>query len=256
MGNLNDDGFHKSILSLLPIELRQHIYSHVLEYIHLKPHVLEDIHPKPISPHAYAFNPHDLTPNNDKTQAKAQHTNRTKTALLQTCRHIYNEAIDPLYQECTVILECLTAFKKFMITVPPLRFAKIRHFRIELLRLQLHPPVHTPMLACHRDCSPSSMPQWEDLWSAVASIRDLRTFNVRIGLQIFGRRDHRYWEDMLGPLLGLGGMKRFELEVWLVSALELGMREQIDSSVLELVEKVKERARGPRNVPLGWRVKR
>lgn len=227
--NNHTNSFATSTLSRLPPELRHQIYTYILGEEHavqLQPLTPTKFRILARSPHTYHFGPYTA-------------------AILLTCRQVHAEAVHLLYQKAVFTvsgdLAVLLMFKEL---VGPRQFAMIRHLRVSLDRpsrrnLRLPASMRAPCV-----CSAS---EWRRLWSAIAGMRGLWTLSVGIGYRFGKMRDqYRSLRSVLKPLLGLNGLKEFQLDFRVRSVLNSGGRVDICEEILELIERIRMTALQPR----------
>lgn len=130
-----------------------------------------------------------------------------RVAVLWTCRQVYTEAIDLLYQRDPFCVESPGVFMAFAAMIAPHHFDKIRHLHISLNRR-------------HGDDEPvwgynyQSESEWNTFWLTIAGISHLRTFNVCIEYRVYDigdAGDQSMCQPILRPLLALNGLKDFVL---------------------------------------------
>ena len=228
--NNHNNSFAKSTLSRLPPEIRHQIYTYVLG-----------------EEHAVQFQP--LTPTKFRIITRgpqAYHFGPYKAALLLTCRQVHAEAVHLLYQKTvftvTGDLAVLLMFKEL---VGPRQFDMIRHLHVSLDRPSRR---NLRLPASMRASCVCSASEWRRLWSVVAGMRGLWTLSVKIGYWFLTMRDqYRSLQSVLKPLMGLSGLKEFQLEFRLQSVLDSGDRVEICEEILEMIKRIKMTALQPQN---------
>ncbi|KAL8921652.1 MAG: hypothetical protein Q9172_003900 [Xanthocarpia lactea] len=185
-------GLGHSMLSRLPLEIRQQIYGYVLgaeEHYQLGG--------------SSGFN-HPLC----STQCTiAYHPNFQRAALLRTCSQVYAEAVDLLYQKSTFIIKSPDGLSAFAATVAPRQLDQIHHIRIEINGERSD---DVPLFAY------DDMRYWKRFWKTVANISHLRTLRVHLeyGFPLFSQMGcGSFFKPILRPLLGLSGLQEFKLEL-------------------------------------------
>ncbi|KAL8768297.1 MAG: hypothetical protein Q9209_005436 [Squamulea sp. 1 TL-2023] len=194
-------GLDQSLLSRLPLELRQQIYSYVLhapwEFIRL-------VRQESIAVGTRKRSRFIALPVGSWQICSHSH----RTAVLWTCRQIYTEAIDSLYQRIPFYAELPSVFMAFATIVAPQQFDKIRHLHFFLYRKHyLAKPVWK--------FESQSRSEWNTFWVTIAGIRHLRTLNVDIVFPVRAIRDAKdqsMCQAILRPLLALSGLQDFSLE--------------------------------------------
>ncbi|KAL8658093.1 MAG: hypothetical protein Q9226_001271 [Calogaya cf. arnoldii] len=227
----------------LPLELRLKIYRPIL--VSSEPHILF------LLPTGHLHAVHETSPTRQvivrtpyqlfwKSQFWEEFP-AERTALLFTCRQIYAEAINLLYQETVFIIKHTQLLHEFSATIASRQLQQIRHLRIELNAFS------TPHLySCSgRNRSELSDPdlklllsrqtrfqyEYEEFWNTIAGMKGLENLSVQLDY----RRDSHLrsvppppgqcclWQDthvedcrhVLWPLTWLKekGLKVFELEL-------------------------------------------
>ena len=132
-------------------------------------------------------------------------------ALLQTCRQIYQEAIDVLYATNTFVFLDFPTFETFAKTILPARLNAIRS-----LQFRYSP---TKSIGYQHECTghydlPSEL---DSIWELVLSMKGLQHLDLE--LEAYSR----VWKDdqerkssevrRLSPLLDLRGLSTFQLEL-------------------------------------------
>ena len=219
-------GIERSILSRLPLELRQQIYGFVLgakEFVVLTSPPRNYIHDVCGFP--------DYRPR--------------KPALLRTCRQIHTEAADILYQCTTFTVSAAHLLPVFAERNGPLHFNKICHLCIGF--------VVKSESSCSYHESLDHL-NWETFCSTVTSITHLRTLRISVTYMFhFSNQsdDDRYCRPILEPLLALSGLQEFHLRLTVGGRkLWKDYREtliiQLSDPLLALIKKIKEAAARPR----------
>lgn len=141
-------GIQQSILSRLPLELRQHVYGLVLggdrefEVAISYRDPLADKMGLPPRAHFCILETRrtrlDLVKKN--VCPKERRARFHRVALLQTCRQIHTEAIDLLYQGTTFIFKKPEVIKHLAAKLGPCNFDNIRHVDVRFWKLRTKTP--------------------------------------------------------------------------------------------------------------------
>lgn len=178
-----------SFLYLLPLEMRQQIYQHVLgdETLHLVRLVSRLGNVKcrdPSQPHPWAhrcwgisvkdsdmyWGPHD----------GIQEEHGGYLPLLQTCRQIYSEAIEILYSKNTFSMLHLGRLLHFSFTVLPQRMNAIRSLELGWYLNSIYPYDTGCTWNSQNPPAPYDKTTWERAWAILAGMDGLR--NLRVDL--------------------------------------------------------------------------
>ena len=259
-------GFERSILRRLPMELRLHIYSLALaadDMAHPMIHegitcakvpevliFLPRIKDRRIPPHSridYRLEDAIVSISSRRSGSKSK-----RAALLRTCRQVYTEAVDVLYQQRTFVMD-ERAFTAFAAMIPQHSLDRIRHIQFTLKEEAL---ADSP----YRPCEPLVPSQWITFWPIIAKMRNLQTLSVQIrnlvGNSVELADDHRC-RPVLEPLLALHGLERFDLHYQAESVPIVGypgsifysFKIPLPGQTLALIEEIKEAATRPRFEP-------
>lgn len=233
-------GFSNSILSRLPVELRLHIYEFVLA---------------PKNPVSLLFRANEelqqLFVEEHDSHKNLILSRKNQAALLRTCRQIYTETADLLYQQRMFLLHGRSAFAAFAAMIGNQHLGRMRHIRLMIKRQHFHDlPVRL-----HEPHVPS---RWNKLWSTIAGMRYLQTLRIEITFTVPAKMklaDDHHGRPILEPILALQGLRKFDLKYWVRwvwrtppprqgSGLAISLR--LPSQTLSLIEEIKKAAIRPR----------
>ena len=228
------------LLSKLPLELRQAIYTLVigndtfrLISVPWKVIAVPDIDGNVSMTQAH-FSANNLSPlnfiavPNEHEQQSQTLTRRTEplqaapplhgrgNALLLTCRHIFNEAIELLYSTNTFIIHDFHTFQTFARSVPAGNLNAIRSFKV-------HWSPETSIPYKHERTPQYDLPiQLDWFWEIVIGMKGIRHLDVYLEayFEIWQKNvDYEASEKRrLEPLLTLRGLLSFNLEIGYIAA--------------------------------------
>lgn len=237
------------LLQRLPPEIRQMIWGYVFgsEAIHLvnmkdkirhvrcssgsKPSLTHHRHCCPLTPARWRVYDGRISGHSDSLLYPHTHKrlpdnlSNSGAALLRTCRAIYAETADMLYQNATFDVDDLYTFIAFAKAVGPYHLAAIRSLTVQWTPMwqPLTGKDHTSSIYAHTH----SDALWTQFWALVSSLPSLQSLYVSFDLGRFtgaitgggtvvvaGQRLPLVLaESWLLPLLNVRGLKEFELAV-------------------------------------------
>ncbi|KAI4111254.1 MAG: hypothetical protein LQ339_000715 [Xanthoria mediterranea] len=231
-------GIQQSILSRLPLELRQHVYDLVLggdrEF---------EVGISYRDPFAYKMR---MSP---RAHFCIVDTSRTRApfrvALLRTCRQIHTEAIDLLYQGTTFIFKKPEVFKNLAAKLDPCNFDNIRHVDVRFWDFAHEDP--------SLGCDSAMVSHWKFFWSTMIGITHLRTLHVDMQYDVrmwYHSADQQYSRPLLEPLLALSGLREFKFNFTIHDSLFIvTINLPLSTQTLALIKKIREAATRPRIEP-------
>ncbi|KAL8658091.1 MAG: hypothetical protein Q9226_001269 [Calogaya cf. arnoldii] len=249
--------FEQSILSRLPAELRLHIYKLVLQtkysvHFQRQASTTSKRLEKPLRPSAASEQLEGRIFQKFDSDKDLIPTQVNRTALLRTCRQVYLDAVNLLYQSMTFVFDEQIGFTAFEQVAGHQNFNHIRHLQLEFKKQFQDEP--------NRLYEIYNSTTWEKLWSAIAGMSHLQT--LKVDLDLFVRpsmirpafKDH--CRPILEPLLALRGLKEFDLKLaywaqWLWRSPRPGRSGgpiidlQLPNETLALIGEVKEAATKP-----------
>ncbi|KAI4220075.1 MAG: hypothetical protein L6R36_007878 [Xanthoria steineri] len=255
------EGLERSILRRLPMELRLHIYSLALAADDMAHPLIHEGITTPKVPEVLVFLPrikdHWIPPHSRHkyrlkdtvVSASSRRSNSKRAALLRTCRQVYTETVDSLYQQRTFIMT-ERSFTALAAMIPQHSLDRIRHMQFTLQAEAL-------VDLSQNSCGPQVPSQWITFWPIVAKMRNLQTLSVKIRNLVGNSKefpdDHR-WRAVLEPLLALRGLERFDLQYQAESVPIAGhpgsifysFKIPLPEQTLALIEEIKEAATRPR----------
>ena len=250
-------GFERSILRRLPMELRLHIYRLVLAAEEIAHPMIHEGITCPKVPDVLVFSTrieHRSIPpycRNDYrledvvVSISSRRSKSKRAALLRTCRQVYTETLDLLYQQRTFVMDA-RPFTALAAMIPQHSLDRIRHMQFTLQE------------EAFRELRVPS--QWITLWPIVAKMRNLQTLSAKIrnlvGSTVELVDDHPC-RPVLEPLLALRGLERFDLQYQAESVPDLGhagcifysFKIPLPEKTLALIEEIREAATRPRFEP-------
>ncbi|KAI4218812.1 MAG: hypothetical protein LQ349_008563 [Xanthoria aureola] len=246
-------GIQQSILSRLPLELRQHVYGLVLggdrefEVAISYRDPLADKMGLPPRAHFCILETRrtrlDLLKKN--VCPKERRARFHRVALLQTCRQIHTEAIDLLYQGTTFIFKKPEVIKHLAAKLGPCNFDNIRHVDVRFWEIAHE----DPSLGCDSDM----VSHWNFFWSTMIGITHLRTLHVDMKYEVkmwYHSADQQYSRPLLEPLLALSGLREFKFNFTIHDSLFIvTINLPLSTQTLALIEKIHEAATRPRIEP-------
>ncbi|KAL8779969.1 MAG: hypothetical protein Q9213_006694 [Squamulea squamosa] len=197
-----------SILLRLPLEIRQEIYGYVLgreeNCLVALPFKIRAV---PEGHSTSRENVRNAALNQCLITSDEPRFWPQRTALIRTCRQIYNEAIDLLYCGNIFVVKHPQIFLCFTKSIVPMRLNRIRNIRIIIEK-----PLCLVLTLNKVDSSVREV--WESFWDAVSRIECLTSLCVGFKY-CFPPSDQiamdAPWMDALRPLLLLRGLLAFQL---------------------------------------------
>ncbi|KAL8846459.1 MAG: hypothetical protein Q9221_008456 [Calogaya cf. arnoldii] len=184
-------------------------------------------------------------------------TRVNRTALLRTCRQVYLDAVNLLYQPATLFFDRHIVFTTFEQVVGHHNFNHIRHLQLEFkMQFQNEP---------NRLYELYNSTTWGTLWSTIAGMSHLQTLKVDLNLFVLPSMIRPAFKDhcrpILEPLLSLRGLKEFDLKMaywaqWLWKSPRPGRSGgpiidlQLPSQTVALVEEVKKQLHNHEKPPI------
>ena len=190
-----------SMLMRLPMELRQEIYGYVLgreeNVLILLPFKVRAV---PAT--------HPIAVHGDHLNAESNQLWITdeawrlfwpnRTAILRTCRQVYNEAIDLSYTGNNFVCESLDILSRFKSSIPPHRHLNtVRRLRVSLRSPDRYSPEH-----------------YERHWASIIQMHGLRYLDVSIEIEWI--RAEELIDNLaraLAPMSSLKGLHRCKIDV-------------------------------------------
>lgn len=171
-------------------------------------------------------------------------------SLLMTCRQIYQEAIDLLYSTNTFVLYDFSTIQRFSKMVPRQRLEKIRY-------LKIHYGPNTSIPYPHARTEQYDLPcNLDYIWEIVVSMKGLRSLDIHLeaydkdrshGDKCHDARQATYEIRRLRPLLGLGELSRFQLQLGYIGSHDAALRyESYAPAFREMLMFRAIKTRGPR----------
>ncbi|KAL8799391.1 MAG: hypothetical protein Q9182_005933 [Xanthomendoza sp. 2 TL-2023] len=169
-----------------------------------------------------------------------------RTALLRTCRVIYDEAAELLYRGKTIIVNRPRELIDLAKLVQPQHFDQIRH---------IHMVFQGWNFQIRHSQSDLFVADWTHLWKMVTGIQCLQTLRIHLDLHSAhfpAEHCEICCQLLLRPLLNLGGLQVFDLVVystmWDVSWYESSWMsdKRPTSDTMALLRKIREEAKKPR----------
>ncbi|KAL8989100.1 MAG: hypothetical protein Q9169_008435, partial [Polycauliona sp. 2 TL-2023] len=220
---ITSNSLQKSILHRLSPELRQKVYKKVLGSGHA-------IHLQSIR-NTHKFKMLEKSP-------KQYIYFAPRAALLGTCRQIYLEAVDLLYQKHLFVFKCPKVLDMFKINVNPQQFNRIRHIRFEYTTVSF---------------KFERAEIWDDFWTAIADVGHLQSLYVDIAYLVSTTTaigsEYYNLRSILDPLLALGDLRDVDLDFDIDFCLyHAGNYYHYDADpyIVELIEKIQKMGRGSR----------
>ncbi|KAI4111210.1 MAG: hypothetical protein LQ339_000671 [Xanthoria mediterranea] len=255
-------GFERSILRRLPMELRLHIYSLALAADDMAHSMIHKGITCPKPPEVLVFSTqyqyrripphfrHDYHFEDVVVSISSRRSKSKRAALLRTCRQVYAETLDLLYEQRTFVMNA-RSFTALAAMVPQHSLDRIRHIQFTL---KAEARADSPYSCCEARV----LFQWITFWPIVANMKNLQTLSVNIrdlvGSTVEIADDHRS-RPVLEPLLALHGLERFDLQYqaeylpYPGSSISFGFNIPVPGQTLALIEEIKEAATRPRFEP-------
>ncbi|KAL9597447.1 MAG: hypothetical protein Q9219_005139 [cf. Caloplaca sp. 3 TL-2023] len=216
----HNPGLEKSLLTRLPLEIRQEIYSYVLVTQQENCLILLPFKLRTVAEGHRITNGDVLAAckNGRMIGGNDERAWPERTSLLQTCRQVYTEAVSLLYSGNTLVFKHPSIFLRFAKAIPPQRLNCIRQIRISI-----QPWWHGGILSSWVH-NTARQEEWQNLWTVVASMGNLLSLDVQIVDEVRSRPWGEEWticQGVLPPLLQIRGLHFFQLDMKIRHAVGL-----------------------------------
>ncbi|KAL8871242.1 MAG: hypothetical protein Q9174_002887 [Haloplaca sp. 1 TL-2023] len=242
------DIFDNCLLGKLPLELRQEIYKYVIgqkvNCLALLPFKIRAF------PGDHALARHDVDESvlnayrNQCWVARSSIFWPHRTAILRTCRRIYRETIELLYQSNIFLIKHHEILFTFIRCIRPQRVDSIRNLKVSFL------PPH---------CKPQHFViVSERFWNVVVGMKGLKVLCLRIHHEIWPEIDYPdivkgnapggYSRRILAPLLELRGLSDITINL----SISFPKRKDLlplTEDTKELIQRIERVAKLPRKAP-------
>ncbi|KAL8928151.1 MAG: hypothetical protein Q9208_001861 [Pyrenodesmia sp. 3 TL-2023] len=205
-------GLKDSILSRLPLEVRQEIYSYVFSN-QKNSMILVPFKIRAVPEGDWLWDPLRTDLNGKRITRREDRFWPQRPALLQTCRQVYVEATQILYTRSTFVITHPVLLFRFARCTTARNFNSIRNLCVRI------PQNHTPVFSGWDRSDSACVQQWQDFWTAVAGIEHLRTLEVdlstSVGILYEIPQDGRF-ELAIRPIQKIRGLQRFRLDFTII----------------------------------------
>lgn len=206
-------GLEDSALSRLPLDVRQEIYSYVFGS-QKNSMILVPFKIRAVPEGGSLWDPLRTELNGRRITRDENRFWPQRPALLRTCRQVYIEAILILYTRSTFVITRPELLFRFARCTTAQNFNSIRNLCISI------PQEHTPVFSeWDRADSDACVQQWQDLWTAVAGIENLRTLEVDLSTTIgvlYEVPQEDRCDSVLRPIKTIRGLQRFRLNFQII----------------------------------------
>ena len=149
-----------------------------------------------------------------ENNVKEHQTGRYSLTWLLSCKQIFNEAFYLLYFVPTIWIHDICTFEKWWTTLPPTSFNKIHSLHLEVVTL-CQPAFVTRQFGNRNGHSSMVLDygRWATLWDTIATMKGLRTLQVKLSKLPHARFSQETNKDILEPFMAIKRPENFTVSV-------------------------------------------